>query len=103
MPENDTLAWVERTLALPVYANPAPDSYGEGVRDTLRTVAKLMHAERTNGLIDRSSFGDADSVVARESVSDEKARDLVERSKRAEVHHDGVCHEPSVPSSGGAS
>lgn len=40
-----------------------------------------------NGLIERSSFGDAEATAARESVTDEKARDLVERSKRKGQDH----------------
>lgn len=49
-----------------------------------------MNARRTdhmNGLIERSSFGETEAAAARETVSDEKARDLVERSKRLSQDH----------------
>lgn len=38
----DVVAWIDRTLELPVYATVKADSYGEGVVEALKTVRKLI-------------------------------------------------------------
>lgn len=51
----DVRGWIERTLALPVYEKPLPDSFGQGVVEALRTLGKLLDRMPYTNHTDRST------------------------------------------------
>lgn len=98
--EREALAWIERTLALPIYQNPVKDSYGEGVVEALRTVQKIIqHSARKHPepeiteMVERavratwrpSEWLNADQNDASRTAYADAVRDILEAALRVPV------------------